>query len=183
MQSSSAVILEPPKIKSATISTVSPPICTEVMGMDAMILVFWMLSFQFSSVTQSCATLCYHMDCSTPGFPVRHQHPELAQTHVHRAGDAIQPSHPLPSPSSHDFNLSQHGDLFQWVSFFCIRWPEYQSFNFSISPSNDYSGLISFRIDWLDLLAVQGTFKSLLQYHSPSLWCNSHIHTWKLEKP
>ena len=117
---------------------------------------------QFSSVAQSCPTLCNPMNCSTLGLPVHHQLPELAQTHVHRVGDAIQPSHPLSSPSPPAFNLSQHPGLFQ----FRIRRPKYWSFSFSINPSNEYSGLISFRMDWLDLLAVQGTLKSLLQHHS-----------------
>ena len=123
--------------------------------------------FQFSSVTQSCLTLCDFMDCSTPGFPVHYQLPELAQTHTHWVSDAIQPSHPLSSPSPPTFNHSQHQDLFKRVS--CLPkcwWPKYWSFSFSIGPSNEYSGLISFRIDWLDLLAVQGTLKSLLQHHS-----------------
>ena len=101
------------------------------------------------------------MNCNRPGFPVHHQLPELTQTHVHCVGDAIQPSHPLLSPSCPTFNLSQHQGLFQWV-----RCPKYWSFSFSISPSNEYSVLISFRMDWLDLLAVQGTLKSLLQHHS-----------------
>ena len=100
-----------------------------------------------------------------PGFPVHHQLLELAQTHVHQVGDAIQPSHPLLSPSSFAFNLSQH-QVFSSESVLRIRWPKYWSFSFSISPSNEYSGLISFRMDWLDLLAVQGTLKSLLQHHS-----------------
>ena len=91
--------------------------------------------------------------------------PEFIQTHVHWVGDAIQPSHPLSSPSPPAFNLSQHQGLFKWVSS-CIRWPKYWSSSFSISPSNEYSGLISFWMDWLDLLAVQGTLKSLLQHHS-----------------
>ena len=120
---------------------------------------------QFSSVTQLCPALCDPMDCSMPGFPVHHQLLELIQSHVHQVGDAIQPSHPLSSPSSPAFNLSQHQGLFQWVSS-SIRWPKYWSFSFSISPSNEYSGLISFRMDWLDLLAAQGTLKSLLQHHS-----------------
>ena len=98
-----------------------------------------------------------------PGFPVHHQLPELYQIHVHRVGDAIQPSHPLLSPSPPTFNRSQH-QVFSNESVFCIRWPKYWSL--SISPSNEYSGLISFRMDWLDLLAVQGTLKSLLQHHS-----------------
>ena len=101
----------------------------------------------------------------TPGFPVHHQLPELAQTHVHWVSDAIQPSHSLSSPCPPAFNLSQHQGLSN-ESVFCIWWPEYWSFSFSISPSNEYSGLISFRIDWFDLLAVEGTLKSVLQHHS-----------------
>ena len=120
---------------------------------------------QFSSVTQSCLTLCNPMDYSTPGFPFHHQLPELAQTHVHQVGDAIQSSHPLFPPSPPAFNLSQHQGLFQWVSSL-HQVTKYWSFSFSISPSNEYSGLISFRIDWLDLLAVQETLKSLFQHHS-----------------
>jgi len=115
----------------------------------------------FSSVAQSCPTLCDPMDCSTPGFPVHPQCLELAQTHVHWLGDAIQPSVvpfsscPQPFPAS---------GVFSNELVLRIRWPKYWSF--SISPSNEYSGLISFRMDWLDLLAVQGTLKSLLQHHS-----------------
>ena len=105
------------------------------------------------------------MDCSTPGFPVLHCLLELAPTHVHRVCDATQSSHPLSSPSPPDFNLSQHQSLFQWVNS-CIRWSKYWSFRISTSPSNEYSGLISFRMDWLDHLAVQGTLKSFLQHHS-----------------
>ena len=105
------------------------------------------------------------MDCSTPGFPVHHQLPELAQSHVHRVGDAIQPSHSLSSPFPPAFYLPSI-KVFSNESVLCKRWPEYWSFSFSISPSNKYSGLISFRIDWLDLLAVQETLKSLLQHHS-----------------
>ena len=119
---------------------------------------------QFSSVIQSCPTLCNLMDCSTPGLPVYYQLPELTQTQVRRVGDAIQSSHPLPSPSP-AFNLSQHQGLFQWVSS-SHQVAKYWSFSFCISLSSAYSGLISFRIDWLDLLAVQGTLKSLLQHHS-----------------
>ena len=102
------------------------------------------------------------MDCSTPGFPVHYQLLELAQTHVHRVGDAIQPSHLLSSPSPPAFHLSQHQGLLQW-SVLCIKWPKYGSFYFIISLSNEYSGLISFRTDWFDLLAVQGTLKGLLE--------------------
>ena len=105
------------------------------------------------------------MDCSTPGFPVHSQLPELTQTHVHWVSSAIQPSHPLLSPSPPAFNLSQHQGLGN-ESVLRIRWPKYWSFSFNISPSDGYSGLISFKMDWLDLLAVQGTHKSLLQYHS-----------------
>ena len=91
-------------------------------------------------------------------LPFLHQLPEIAQTHIHRVGDAIQPSHPLSSPSPPAFSLSQHQGLFQWVVLH-ITWPKYLSFSFSISPSNEYSGLISFRIDWFDLLEVQGLSK------------------------
>ena len=115
------------------------------------------------------------MDCSTPGFPVYHQLPELAQIHVHWVGDAIQQSQPLSSLPPAVFSLSQHQGLFN-ESFLCIRCPKYWSFSFSVSPSNEYSGLISFRMDWFYLLAVQGTLKSLLQHHSskPSvLWCSA----------
>ena len=121
--------------------------------------------YQFSSVAQSCLALCDPVDCSTLGFPVHHPLPEFTQTHVHWVGDAIQSSHPLLSPSPPAFNLSQHQD-FSKESVLHTRWPNYWSFSFSISPSNEYSGLISFRMDWLELLAVQGTLKSLLQHHS-----------------
>ena len=116
------------------------------------------------------------MDCSALGLTVHHPLPELIQTHVHRVGDAIQPSHPLSSPSP-AFNLSQGRSIrvFSKESVLRIRWPKYWSFSFNISPPNEYSGLISFRIDWLDLLAVQGTLKSLLQHHSSkeSIWCSA----------
>ena len=117
------------------------------------------------SVAQSCLTLCNPMDCSTPGLPVHHQLPEFTQTHAHWVGDAIQPSHPLSSPSPPAFNLSQH-QVFSSESVLCIRWTKYWSFSISIGPSNEYSGLISSRMDWLDLLAVQRTLKRLLQHHS-----------------
>ena len=119
----------------------------------------------FSSVAQSYPTLCDPMDCSMPGFPVYLQLPELAQTHINRVGDDIQPSHPLLSPSP-AVSLSSIR-VFSNESALSIRWPKYWSFSFSISPSNQSnSGLISFRIHWLDLLAVQETLKSLLQHHS-----------------
>ena len=105
------------------------------------------------------------MDCSTPGFPVHCQLLELAQTHVRQVSDAIQPSHPLSSPSPPAFNLSQHQGLFQWLSS-SHQVSKVLEFSFSISPSSEYSGLISFRMDWFDLLAVQETLKSLLQHHS-----------------
>ena len=105
------------------------------------------------------------MDWSMPGFPVHHHLSELTQIHVHRVGDAIQPSHPLSSPFPPAFNLSQHQGLFKWVSS-SHQVSKYWSFSFSISPSNEHSGLISFRIDRLELLTVQGTLKSLLQHHS-----------------
>ena len=118
----------------------------------------------FRSVTQSCPTLCGPMNCSTPGLPVHHQLPEFAQTHVHWVGNAIQPPHPLLSPSPTTFNISRIR-VFSNESALHIRWPKYWSFSFSISPSNEYSGLISFSLDCLDLLAVQGTLKSVLQHH------------------
>ena len=120
---------------------------------------------QFSSVSQSSLTLCDPMNCSTPGLPVHHKLPEFTQTHVHRVSDAIQPSHPLSSPSPAP-NPSQHHSFFSKESTLRMRWPKYWSFSFSISPSNEHPGLISFRMDCLDLLAVQGTLKSLLQHHS-----------------
>ena len=150
------------------------------------------LNIPFSSVAQACPTLCDPMDCSTPGLPVHRQLPELAQTHVHRVGDAIQPSHPLSFPSPPDFSLSHHQGIFQWVSS-SHQVAKVLELQLNISPSNEYSGLISFRINWFDLLAVQGTL-SLLQHHSskhthhsslalsPSLWFNSHICTWLVEK-
>ena len=108
-----------------------------------------------SSVAHLCPTLCNPMDCSTPGLPVHHQLPEFTQTHVHSAGDAIQPSHPLSSPST--FPSIR---VFSNESVLHIRWPKYWSFSFCISPSNEYSGLISFTMDCLDPFAVQGTLKS-----------------------
>ena len=112
------------------------------------------------------------MDCSTPGLPVHHQLPELAQTHVHRVCDAIQPSHPLSSSYPPAFNLSSIRVISN-ESVLHVRWPKNWSFSFNISPSNEHSGLISFRMDWLDL---QGTLKSLLQHHSSKasiLWCSA----------
>ena len=120
---------------------------------------------QFSSVTQSCLTLCDPMDCSMPGLPVHRQLLEFTHTLVYWISYAIQPSHPLSSPSFLP-SIFPSIRVFSNESVLCIRWPKYWSFSFSISPSNEYSGLISFRMNWLDLLAVQGTLKSLLQHHS-----------------
>ena len=117
---------------------------------------------QFSSVTQLCTTLCDPMECSTLGFPVHHQFLEFTQTHVHC--DAIQPSHPLSSPSPPAFNFSQHQSLFQVNSSHQVA--KILEFQLQHQYSNEYSRLISFRMDWLDLLAVQGTLKTLLQHHS-----------------
>ena len=141
------------------------------------------LSVQFSSVAQSCLTLCDPMNRSTPGL-IHHQLPEFTQTHVHWVGDAIQPSHPLSSPSPPAPNPSQH-QVFSNKSTLHMRWPKYWSFSFSISPSNEHPGLISFRMDWLDLLAVQGTLKSLLQHHSSkaSIFQCSAFFTVQLSHP
>ena len=159
---------------------------------------FWLMkvmsvSQSVSSVAQSCLTLCDPMNHSTPGLPVHHQLLEFTQTHAHQVDDAIQPSHPHhhrpllllpPIPPSMR--------VFSNESILRTRWPKYWSFSFGISPSNEQPGLISFRMGWLDLLAVQGTLESLLQHHSSKasiLWCsafsqsNSYIHTGALEKP
>ena len=120
---------------------------------------------QLSSVTQSCLTLCDPMDCSMPGFPVHHQLPELAQTHAHQVGGSSNHlilCHPLLLLPS----IFPSIRVFSSESVLHIRWPKCWNFSFNISPSNEYSRLISFRIDWLDLLAFQGTLKSLLQHHS-----------------
>jgi len=125
---------------------------------------YCMVNVQFSSVIQSCPTLCDPIDCSMPGLPVHHQPPEFTQTHVHWVGDAIQPSHPPLSPSP-TFNLSQYQGLFQWVSSLhevakaLELHLQHQSFQWIFRT--DF-----LRMDWLDLLAVQGTLKSLLQHHS-----------------
>ena len=143
-------------------------------------------SIQFSSVAQSCPTLCYPMNHSTPGLPVHHQLSEFTETHIHRVGDAIQPSHlilchpllllpPVP-PSTRVFSNE---------STLHMRWPKYWSFSFSIIPSKEIPGLISFRMDWLDLLAVQGTLKSLLQHHisKASILQCSAFFTFQLSHP
>ena len=126
---------------------------------------FWYPSVQFSSVTQSCLTFCDPMNRSMPGLPVQHKLSEFTQIQVHRVSDAIQPSHPLshsllilpPIPPSIKV-------FFNELTLY-MRWPKYWSFSFSIVLSKEIPGLISFRMDWLDLLAVQGTLKSLLQHH------------------
>ena len=153
--------------------------------MDKILIIWWV----FSSVAQSCPTLCNPMNHSVPGLPVRHQLLEFTQTHVHQS---VMPynhlilCHPLlllpPIPPSIR--------VFSNESTLHMRWPKYWIFSFSISPSNEHPGLISFRMDWLDLLAVQGTLKSLLnttvqkhQFFGTQLssQSNSHIHTWPLE--
>ena len=133
-------------------------------------------AYQFSSVQSiSHVRLCNPTDCSTPGLPVHHQTPELTQTHVHWVGDAIQPSQSLSSHSPPAFNLSQHQGLSQWVSS-SHQVAKVSEFQLQHQSFNEYSGLISFRMDWLDLLEVQGTLKSLLQHNSSKasiLWCSS----------
>ena len=115
----------------------------------------------------SVTTLCHPMNHSTPGLPVHHQLPEFTQTHARWVGDATQPSHPLSSPSPPvPPSIFPSLRIFSNESVLHIRWPKYWTFSFSISPSSEYSGLISFRADWFDLFAVQGTFKSLLQHHN-----------------
>ena len=154
-------------------------------------LCFVPLSVQFSSVAQSCPTLCDPMNCSTPGLPVHHQLPEFTQTHVHWVDETIQPSHPLSSPSPPAPNPSSIR-VFSNESTLHMRWPTYWSFSFSISPSNEHPGLISLRMDWLDLLAVQETQRVFSnttdqkhQFFGAQLssQSNFHIHIWSLEKP
>ena len=127
-------------------------------------------SVQFSSVPQLCSTLCNPMDYSMPGLPVHHQLPEFTKTHVNWVGDAIQPSHPLSSPSPPTFSLSQHWGLFKWVR---SSHQVAKVFSISISPSNESSGPISFTIDWFDLL--QSVLTSLLHHSSKAslLWCSA----------
>ena len=116
------------------------------------------------------------MDCSTPGLPVHHQLLEFTQTHVYSVGDAIQSSHPLSSPFSSHLQSFPASGSFPMSQFFTSGCQRIWSFSFSISPSNEYSGLISFWMDWLDLFAIQGTLKSLLQHHNSKasiLWCSA----------
>ena len=133
-------------------------------------------SVQFSSVQPLNLTLCDPMECSTPGFPVHHQLPELL---VHRISDAIRPSHPC-HPLLFPPSIFPSIRVFSNESVLCIRWSKYWSFSFSISPSNEYSRLIFFRMDWLDLPAVQGTLKSLLQHHSPKASILRHSAFWTI---
>ena len=151
------------------------------------------LNYKVSQSVQSLSdvpTLCSLMDCSTPGLSVHHQLLEFTQTHVRWVSDAIQPSHPLcllPFLSSVFPSIA----VFSNESVLCIRLPKYWNFSFSISPSNEYSGLTSFKIDWLDLLAAQGILKSLLQHHSSKASILQHSvffivqlsHPYILEKP
>ena len=138
----------------------------------------------FSSVAQSCPTLCDSMNRSMPGPPVHHHLPEFTHTHVHRVRDAIQPSHPRSSPSP-PAPIPPSIRVSSNESTLHMRWPKYWSFSFSIIPSKEHPGLISFRMDWLDLLAVQGTLKSLLQQHSSKasiLWYSAFF-TVQLSHP
>ena len=124
-----------------------------------------MYTFQLSSVTELCLAHCNSMDCSMTGFPVHYQILKPAKTHVHQVNDVIQPNYPLLSTFNSAFNFPNISVFFN-ESVVCIRWPKYCSFSFSISPSNEYLGLISFGNDWLGLLALQRTLKSLLEHHS-----------------
>ena len=137
---------------------------------------------QLSSVTQSHLTLRDPMNHSTPGLPVHHQLPEYTQTHAHWGSDAIQPSHPLSSPSPPALNLFSIRVFFN-ESALCIRWPKYWNFSFNIRPSNEHPGLISFWMDWLDLHAVQGTLKSLLQHHGSKASILLCPTSWGATKP
>ena len=130
-----------------------------------------------------CPTFCNQIDCSTTVFPAHHQITEPTQTHVHCISDAMQPSHPLTAPTP-TFNFLSIR-VFSIESFLRMRWPKYWSLSFSISPSNEYSGLISFTVDWLDLLAVQETLKSVLQHHSskPSIVLCSAFFIVQLSYP
>ena len=119
--------------------------------------------------------LCDPIDCSTLGFPVLHYLLEFAQTHIHWVGDAVQLSYPLSSPSPPDLSLPSIR-VFSSESVLCTRWPKNWSFSFSISSSSEYSGLISFSMNWFDPLEVQRTLKHLLQHHSSKtsiLWCSA----------
>ena len=178
------------KLKSL-FSNPSVALSTKFMWHSKSFVVIWInttvSSVQFSSVAQSCLTLCDPVNRSSPGLPVHHQPPEFTQTYVHWS---VMPSnhlilcHPLLLLPS----IIPSIRVFSSESVLCIRWPKFWSFSFSISPSNEYSGVIYLRMDWLNLLAVQGTLKSLFQHHSSKaslLWCSAffmvHICTWLLE--
>ena len=142
-------------------------------------------SDQIRSVAQSCPTLCDPMNCSTPGLPVHYQLPEFTQTHIHQVSDAIHPSHPLSSPSP-PAPIPPSIRVFSNETALRMRWPKYWSFSFSIIPSKEIPGLISFRMDWLDLLLSKGLSRvfsnTTVQKHQffgtqPSSQSNSHIHT------
>ena len=137
-------------------------------------LFFQLLCHCCCSVNKSCPTVCNPMDCSTPGFPVLYHLPEFAQTHICWVSNATQPSWVICHPFLLLSSIFPRIRVFSNKSSSRIRWPKYWSFSFNISPFNEYSGLISFRIDWFDLLEVQGTLKSLLQHHNSKasvLWC------------
>ena len=151
----------------------------------------WPTSVQFSSVAQSCPALCDPVSCSTPGLPVHQRLPEFTQTHIHQVSDAIQPSHPLSSPSS-PAPIPPSIRVFSNESTLRMRWPKYWSFSFSIIPSKEIPGLISFRMDWLDLLVVQDQPKQHIkkQRHyffnkGPSGqgcgFSSSHVWMWELD--
>ena len=134
---------------------------------------FFVVQFSHSVMSNSLR----HNGLQRTNFPVHHQLPKPTQTHIHPVSDAIQPSHPLSSPSPQP-SIFPSIRTFTSKSVLCIRWPKYWGFSFSISPSNEYSGLISFRMDWLDPLAVQGTLKGLLQHHNskaPILWYSAYF--------
>ena len=145
----------------------------------------YLQSVQFNTVTKSCLTLCDPMNPSMPGLPVHHQLPEFTQIHVHRVSDDIQPSHPLSSLSPPATPIPPSIRVFSNESTLRMRWPQYWSFSLSISPSNEHPGLVSFRMDWLDLLIVQGTHKSLLQHYSSkaSILRRSTFFTVQLSHP
>ena len=143
-------------------------------------------------VARLCSVFCSSVDCSTPGFPVLHYLWEFAQIHVYDDGHELMMSSNICCPLFLLPSIFPSIRVFSNESALCIRWAKYWNFSFGISPSSEYSGLISFKIGWFDLLAVQGTLRSLLQHHSlkasvlwhsVSLWSNSHISTRLLEKP
>ena len=182
-------------IKSIVLGSVEPGTTFKLWVLGQITLPVWVSiplffkigisSVQSSSVAQSCLTLCNPVNRSTPGLPVHHQLREFIHTHVYQVGDAIQPCHSLSSPSPPAPNPSQHQGLFQWVnsSHQMAKVLEFQLQ--PISPPIEHPGLISFRMDWLDLLAVQGTLKSFLQHHSSkaSIFQCSAFFTVQLSHP